>query len=94
MPDNTGTNQYSAGVSYNFSKRTLVYLYYTRQDNDANARFRYGTNTGPVAEQRRGRCGSASGGSRHPPHVLIETAGSRTTICFTKIGRLRAPAVF
>ena len=46
--DNTGTNQYSAGVSYSFSKRTMVYVYYTRQDNDANARFRYGTNTGPV----------------------------------------------
>jgi predicted porin len=46
--DNTGTNQYSAGVAYNFSKRTQVFVYYTRQDNDANARFRYGTNTGPV----------------------------------------------
>lgn len=46
--DNTGTNQYSAGVSYNLSKRTLVYVYYTRQDNDANARYRLGTNSGPV----------------------------------------------
>jgi predicted porin len=46
--DNTGTNQYSAGVAYSFSKRTQVFVYYTRQDNDANSRYRYGTNTGPV----------------------------------------------
>ena len=46
--DNTGTNQYSIGTSYNFSKRTLVYAYYTLQDNNEIARYRMGTNTGAV----------------------------------------------
>lgn len=44
----TGTNQYSLGASYNFSKRTLAYVYYTKQDNDDIGRYRMGTNTGPV----------------------------------------------
>jgi predicted porin len=44
----TGSNQYSLGASYNFSKRTLAYLYYTLQDNDDLGRYRMGTNTGPV----------------------------------------------
>jgi predicted porin len=44
----TGSNQYSLGASYNFSKRTLAYLYYTKQDNDDLGRYRMGTNTGPV----------------------------------------------
>ena len=44
----TGSNQYSVGASYNFSKRTLAYLYYTLQDNDDLGRYRMGTNTGPV----------------------------------------------
>jgi predicted porin len=44
----TGTNQYSAGASYSFSKRTLAYIYYTKQDNDDVGRYRMGTNTGPV----------------------------------------------
>lgn len=44
----TGTNQYSIGASYNFSKRTLAYIYYTKQDNDDLGRYRMGTNTGPV----------------------------------------------
>jgi predicted porin len=44
----TGTNQYSLGASYNLSKRTLAYLYYTAQDNDDIGRYRLGTNTGPV----------------------------------------------
>jgi predicted porin len=46
--DGTGTNQYSLGASYNFSKRTLVYGYYTLQDNNQIGRYRLGTNTGPV----------------------------------------------
>jgi predicted porin len=45
---NTGTNQYSVGGSYNFSKRTAAYIYYTKQDNDDIGRYRMGTNTGPV----------------------------------------------
>ena len=44
----TGSQQYSLGASYNFSKRTLTYLYYTAQDNDDFGRYRMGTNTGPV----------------------------------------------
>jgi predicted porin len=44
----TGSNQYSLGASYNLSKRTLAYLYYTKQDNDDLGRYRMGTNTGPV----------------------------------------------
>ncbi len=44
----TGTNQYSLGASYNFSKRTSTYIYYTKQDNDDIGRYRMGTNTGPV----------------------------------------------
>jgi len=44
----TGSQQYSLGASYNFSKRTLAYLYYTAQDNDEFGRYRMGTNTGPV----------------------------------------------
>jgi predicted porin len=44
----TGTNQYSLGASYNLSKRTLAYLYYTAQDNDDFGRYRLGVNTGPV----------------------------------------------
>jgi predicted porin len=44
----TGTNQYSLGASYNFSKRTSTYIYYTKQDNDSLGRYRMGTNTGPV----------------------------------------------
>jgi predicted porin len=44
----TGSNQYSLGASYNFSKRTLAYLYYTKQDNDDLGRYRMGANTGPV----------------------------------------------
>jgi predicted porin len=46
--DNTGSQQYSLGGSYNFSKRTLAYLYYTAQDNEDIGRYRMGTNTGPV----------------------------------------------
>ncbi|HQR53913.1 MAG TPA: porin [Burkholderiales bacterium] len=46
--DGTGTNQYSIGGSYNFSKRTLAYLFYTLQDNGDISRYRMGTNTGPV----------------------------------------------
>jgi predicted porin len=46
--DNTGTDQWSVGGSYNFSKRTLAYLYYTAQDNGDYGRYRLGTNTGPV----------------------------------------------
>jgi predicted porin len=46
--DNTGTNQYSFGGSYNLSKRTAVYAYYTKQDNDELGRYRMGANTGPV----------------------------------------------
>jgi predicted porin len=45
---NTGTNQYSVGASYNFSKRTLAYVYYTKQDNSDIGRYRMGTNSGPV----------------------------------------------
>jgi len=44
----TGTNQWSVGGSYNFSKRTLAYLYYTAQNNDDLGRYRLGVNTGPV----------------------------------------------
>jgi predicted porin len=46
--DNTGSNQYTVGASYNLSKRTAVYGYYTLQDNNELARYRLGTNTGPV----------------------------------------------
>lgn len=43
-----GSDKYSIGASYNFSKRTLVYAYWTRQANDAYARYKLGTNTGAV----------------------------------------------
>jgi predicted porin len=46
--NNTGTNQYSIGASYNFSKRTAVYGFYTLQSNSDLSRYRLGTTTGPV----------------------------------------------
>ncbi len=46
--DNTGSSQYSLGGSYNFSKRTAAYIYYTKQDNSDFGRYRMGTNSGPV----------------------------------------------
>ena len=49
LSDNLGTNQYTVGASYNFSKRTLVYAYWVLQANDSFARFKYGANTGPVS---------------------------------------------
>ena len=43
-----GADKYSIGASYNFSKRTLVYVYWTLQANNAYARYKLGSNSGPV----------------------------------------------
>ena len=48
LDDSLGTNQYSLGAAYTFSKRTQVYVFWTLQANDAYARYKLGSNTGPV----------------------------------------------
>ena len=48
LDSDLGADKYSIGASYNFSKRTLAYVYWTLQANDAYARYKLGTNTGAV----------------------------------------------
>ena len=48
LDSDLGADKYSLGASYNFSKRTLVYVYWTLQANDAYARYKLGSNSGPV----------------------------------------------
>lgn len=48
LDSDLGTNKYSVGASYNFSKRTDVFVYWTLADNDEFARFKLGSNSGPV----------------------------------------------
>jgi predicted porin len=40
----SGAQQYAVGVNYNLSKRTKVYAFFTKTDNDANAGYVSGTN--------------------------------------------------
>lgn len=42
LAGDTGATQYTLGYNYNFSKRTKVYGYYTRVNNDAAASYRTG----------------------------------------------------
>ena len=42
MPDSAAT-QYTLGYNYNLSKRTTVYGYYTRVNNERNALYNVGT---------------------------------------------------
>ncbi|WP_413816620.1 porin [Piscinibacter gummiphilus] len=50
--DNTGAKQYTLGYNYNLSKRTKVYAFYTKVDNDANATYNPGGFvTAPTAGQ-------------------------------------------
>lgn len=40
--DNTGAKQYTLAYNYNLSKRTKIYTFYTKVDNDANAAYNPG----------------------------------------------------
>lgn len=44
LAGDTGATQYTLGYNYNLSKRTKVYGYYTRVDNDAAASYQTGRN--------------------------------------------------
>lgn len=50
--DDTGAKQYTLGYNYNLSKRTKLYGYYTRLDNDSGAAYRASGNVpAPAAGQ-------------------------------------------
>ena len=48
LDSDLGTNKYSVGLAYFFSKRTSVFGYWTLTDNGDFARFKLGSNSGPV----------------------------------------------
>ncbi|MBL0730946.1 porin [Piscinibacter sp. HJYY11] len=45
--DASGAKQYTLGYNYNLSKRTKVYAFYTKVDNEANAAYNPGALIGP-----------------------------------------------
>ena len=51
----SAATQYTVGYNYNLSKRTKVYTYYTRVNNDANATYGYGFNGTLAAGQASGK---------------------------------------
>ena len=53
--DGTAATQFTLGYNYNLSKRTKVYTYYTRVNNDANATYGYGFNGTLAAGQAPGK---------------------------------------
>ena len=53
--DGTAATQFTLGYNYNLSKRTKVYTYYTRVNNDANATYGYGFNGTLAAGQASGK---------------------------------------
>ena len=52
---NSAATQFTLGYNYNLSKRTKVYTYYTRVNNDANATYGYGFNGTLAAGQASGK---------------------------------------
>ena len=52
---NSAATQFTLGYNYNLSKRTKVYTYYTRVNNDANATYGYGFNDTLAAGQASGK---------------------------------------
>ena len=54
VADSSAT-QFTLGYNYNLSKRTKVYTYYTRVNNDANATYGYGFNGTLAAGQASGK---------------------------------------
>ncbi len=52
---NSAATQFTLGYNYNLSKRTKVYTYYTRVNNDANATYGYGFNGTLAAGQAPGK---------------------------------------
>ena len=51
----SAATQFTLGYNYNLSKRTKVYTYYTRVNNDANATYGYGFNGTLAAGQAPGK---------------------------------------
>ena len=54
LSDSSAT-QFTLGYNYNLSKRTKVYTYYTRVNNDANAKYGYGFNDTLAKGQATGK---------------------------------------
>lgn len=51
---NSGAKQYSFGYDHKMSNRTTVYALYTKLDNDANANYRVGWNSGSTSVSNAG----------------------------------------
>jgi predicted porin len=68
VASNTGADQWTLGVDYNLSKRTLAYVYYASVNNDSGAGYGLGQGAG-ASDQTYGNLGSNPGsfgiGMRH-----------------------------